>query len=190
MKKLAFSVFVLAAGLSCQMPARAEMAVDFPTHCQAGEVAFLNAKIGKFDQQNNLTQSGKILSLCADKPKEPFGKFVYRFGAIGHVEIEQVATPLDRFGVYTMSVGPKVGENIFSFSKGAINYYVAEAIGMGSGISLIATKSGKKIADFFSGNDNENDFQSNLDEVDFEKGSSPVFMKKAPKDRLDKLLGR
>ena len=99
MKKLAFSVFVLAAGLSCQMPARAEMAVDFPTHCQAGEVAFLNAKIGKFDQQNNLTQSGKILSLCADKPKEPFGKFVYRFGAIGHVEIEQVATPLNHLNL-------------------------------------------------------------------------------------------
>ena len=188
MKRLTFSVLALASGLSFQPCSWAEMSADFPTHCKAGEFAFLNARMGKFDKQQDLIQSGKILSLCADKPKEPFGQFVYRFGVIGNVEMEEVATPSNRFGIYSIFIGHNAGENIISFSKGPINYYVSDAVGMGSGVSLIATESGKKIANFFSGNDNENEFQSNLEEVDFEKGSSPVFMKKVPKDNLNKLL--
>lgn len=167
------------------------MTADFPSLCHPDEHAVLNAKMGKFAKQGKgyeLKQTGKIISLCADKPREPFGRLVYRFGTVSNTEMEQVATPSDRFGIYSRSTSPKTGENIISFRKGPFNYYVTEATGMGSGISVMVFQSGKRIANYFSGNDNKNEFQSNLEVVDFEKNSSPVFIKKAPKDNLDDTL--
>ena len=183
MKKIYTSLLFVAFGLSFQSSTWAQMSSDFPTLCQTGEFAFLNARLEKFEKQGkgyNLKQTGKIVSLCADKPKEPFSKFVYRFGTIGNVEMEQVATSNARFGIYNRSTTPKTGENIFSFTNGNFNYYVAEATGMGSGISVMAYKSDKRIASYFSGNDNE--YQSNLEEVDFDKARSPVFDKKCTKE--------
>lgn len=158
-------------------------AKNFPTHCQPGEFAHINAKMGSFDKSNKLVKNGKILSLCADKAKEPFGQFTYRFGPIGKVELEQVATPKDKFSVSSRSAGPRMGEDIIYFSKGDYNYYVVEATGMGSGIFLYVYKSGKKIVDQFSGNDMDEEYQSNQ-LVNLDKASSPVFTKRAPKDNF------
>ncbi len=189
MKIISISLLFVASGLSFQSSTWAQMSSGFPTLCQTSEFAFLNARLEKFEKQGkgyNLKQTGKIISLCADKPKEPFSKFFYRFGTIGNVEMEQVATSNAKFGIYNRSTTPKTGENIFSFANGNFNYYVAEATGMGSGISVMAYKSDKRIASYFSGNDNE--YQSNLEEVDFDKARSPVFMKKALKNNLDDTL--
>ena len=94
--------------------------------------------------------------------------------------MEQVATSNAKFGIYNRSTTPKTGENIFSFTSGDFNYYVAEATGMGSGISVMAYQSDKIVVSLFSGNDNE--YQSNLEEVDFDKARSPVFYKKCTKE--------
>jgi hypothetical protein len=158
-------------------------AKNFPSHCQPGEFAHLNAKMGSFDLKTNLIKNGKILSLCADKAKEPFGKFIYRYGAIGNVELEQIATPQDKFFVFSRSLGPRMGEDIIYFTKGEYSFYISEATGMGSGIGLYAFKSGKKILDLFSGNDQDSDFQAN-GLVNPEKASSPVFARRAPKDKF------
>lgn len=188
MKHISISVLVLITGLVFSTPSRPEMTPDFPTHCKQGEFAFLNARMGKFDKKDNLVQSGKVISLCADKPKEPFGIFVYRFGAIGNIEMEQVATPSEPFGIYNLFIGHNAGENIFYFNKGPIEYFVSEATGMGSGITVVAAKSGKKIAYFFSGNDNAREFQSNLEEINFDEAKSPVFIAKEPKHDLEHLF--
>lgn len=156
---------------------------NFPTHCQPGEFAHINAKMGSFDKSNKLVKNGKILSLCADKAKEPFGQFTYRYGPVGKVELEQVATPKDKFFVFSRSTGPRMGEDIIYFSKGDYTYYVTEGTGMASGIALMVYKSGKKIVDQFSGNDMDEEYQSNQ-LVNFDKASSPVFTKRAPKDNF------
>ncbi len=158
-------------------------AKNFPTHCQPGEFAHINAKMGSFDKSNKLVKNGKILSLCADKAKEPFGQFFYRYGPIGKVELEQIATPKDKFFVFGRSTGPRMGEEIIYFSKGDYNYYVTEGTGMASGIALTVYKSGKKIVDQFSGNDIDEEYQSNQ-LVNTDKASSPVFTKRAPKDNF------
>jgi hypothetical protein len=58
-----------------------------------------------------------------------------------------------------------MGEDIIAFKRGPFTYYVVEATGMGQGISVMVFKSGKKIADLFSGNDAGTDFRSDMLEV-------------------------
>ncbi len=177
--RLVLPFLVLAGG-----PALVQAAADFPSLCQPGEYAYLDARMGKFDGNGVVRKSGKLVSLCADKPKEPFGRFVYRYGKPGEVEIEHVATATEKAAITRRSTGPRMGEDIIAFLRGPFTYYVVEATGMGQGISVMVFKSGKKIADLFSGNDAGTDFQSGGLLVNFERPASPVFEKKAPKDAL------
>ncbi|WP_153161852.1 hypothetical protein [Zoogloea sp. 1C4] len=140
------------------------------------------ARMGKLDGNGVVRKSGKLVSLCADKPKEPFGRFVYRYGKPGEVEIEHVASAAERAALTSRATGPRMGEDIFAFQRGPFTYYVVEATGMAQGISVMVFKSGKRIADLFSGNDAGTDFRSDMLEVNFQRPASPVFEKKAPKD--------
>lgn len=171
-----FSLFALALFLQASftpLSAVAE-AKTFPSHCKPDEYVYLNAKMGP------KTQTRKVLSLCTDSAKEPLGKLVYRFGALGKVELEQVATNARPFQIFTRSPVPKVGQNIFAFTQQGYTYYVVEAFAMGSGISLMVFHKGKKIVDLFSGNDMGVDYESGMIELNFEAASSPVLQKKAP----------
>jgi hypothetical protein len=154
-------------------PASAEESL-LPSHCKPNEYAYLNARMG------NASKTRKVLSVCADKATEPFDKLVYRYGAIGKVELEQVATPARPFQIYTRSPVPRVGHNILFFTNHGYTYYVVEAFAMGSGISLMVFHKGKRIVDLFSGNERGVDYESGLLDLNFDQASSPVLIKKAP----------
>jgi len=135
----------------------------FPSHCVAGETVFLSAKMKRATKNPqggiNFADTGKVVSLCADRAKDPIAKLSYRFGPIGKVEMEQVATPTNMFGTASRQTSPRTGEDIYFFSKGDYTYYVTVAGGMGSGIGLIVYQGNKKIVDLFSGTDSDTDFQ-------------------------------
>jgi hypothetical protein len=86
--------------------------------------------------------------------------------------------------IFTRSTTPHTGENIIGFNKGSFHYYVSDALGQGSGVSLVVFDNGKKITDLFSGNDEGTDFYSLRDEFDFDAIKSPVLVRKAPVDDL------
>lgn len=186
-------ISVIVASFLISYSSFAQSTSDIPTLCKATEFPYLNAQMQKIqyhdkahqDKGYKLVKTGKILSLCADKNKEPFGKFVYRYGAIGKIEMESVATETYKFNIYEGSTTPHTGENVFFFSKEKYNYYVTEATGQGSGISLTIFNSGKRILDLFSGNDRGSDYESGMLDVDFGKASSPIFEFKEPVDNVD-----
>lgn len=175
---LSATALMLLSPLQAQAQAKATA-----SHCQAGEFVLLNANMGRFDKSNQLVKNGKTLSLCADAAEEPFGRVAYRFGPIGKVEMEQLATPGAPFGMH-FKAEMKSGANLVFFSKGNFTYYVSEATGMGSGVFLLVFQGNKQIVDQFSGNDADTDFQSNTQELDFDRPRSPVFMRKAPKHQF------
>lgn len=139
-----------------------------PTHCKSDEFSYLNAIMHK-DLSND---AGKILSLCADKKEEPIGKLVYRYGAIGKVEMEQVATNANKFGLSTQSdSGSHAGLISISFGKEEYIYEVSEGMGMTTGIRLSVYHSGNQILGLVS-----NDYyESVMVTINFEKASSPIF---------------
>ena len=148
---------------------------SLPTLCKTNEIAFLNSKLYKVKHDGLVDRNTeKILSLCADKEKEPFGKFVYRYGATGNVEMEKIATNTDKFGLYVQfDSGSRAGEIAVSFSKGQYTYVVKEGMGMNSsGVRLSVYKSGENILNL--SHDTYNDYESRLDQINFE-GASPVF---------------
>ena len=147
-----------------------------PTLCKPNEVAFINSKLYKVKHDGLVDKNTeKILSLCADKEKEPFGKFIYRYGAIGNVEMEQIATNANKFGLSQQADSDShAGEIAISFSKGKYNYVVKEGLGMNSsGIRLSVYKSGENILNL--SHDAYNDYESRLVEINFDEPSSPVF---------------
>lgn len=162
---------------------------DLPTLCKSDEFPYLNAKMQKIEYNYNkllnwvykLIKTEKVLSLCADKNEEPFGKFVYRYGTIGNVEMEYVASKTHKISTSFLMPVPHVGEIVFFFSNGKYNYYVTQATGQGSGIALIVFKSGNKILDLFSGNNFGSDYETYMTE----ELSSPVFRNAVPIDDLE-----
>lgn len=188
--KMKSQILALAvAALSLAPSVASAAAGSFPSHCKSNEYALLNSKMsvvvhkpaGGYELK---PLTGKILSLCADKATEPFGRLYYRYGVIGKVELEQVADASHPFNIFTRSPVPRIGENIIFFSKNGYTYYVTEAFAMGSGISLDVFQGNKQIAELFSGNDREVDFNSHLMDLQFDKAASPVFVIKAPVHKL------
>lgn len=190
---LVFLSALIASVFTSQFP-YAQTRGSFPTHCRSDEFTYLDARMATIEYRDkadraegySLIKNGKVLSLCADKQQEPFGKLAYRYGRIGKVELENVATPSNRFEIFSQSTSPHTGENVISFSRGNFTYYITEAIGQGHGISLYVFKSGQKILDLFSGTGEGTDYQSGLIEMDFHKSSSPIFLVAPPKDNLSK----
>ena len=157
----------------------APAAAAIPTHCKASETAYLSARMSIVQRPvaggYRLLKTPNVLSLCADKLLEPFNTFVYRYGPIGRPELEQVATARAKFNVFSRSTTPHTGENVISFNIGPNTYCVAEATGMGSGIRLTVIRSGRQVLELFSGNEQDVDFESRLDDIDFERAESPTF---------------
>jgi hypothetical protein len=164
----------LLLALTSSASALAQSNSTFPTHCTPEEFAFLNAK---FDHLTGGTpiENPKLLSLCADKPDEPFGRFTYRYGTLGKVELEHVGTATDKFLIHNRATTNRTGEFIFGFSKGAFTYYVVEHSGMARGVSVLVLKSGKKVSELYSGLDWAA-YETNLAHIEFDKASSPVFV--------------
>lgn len=187
MNKMASALGALTLITVSTMSARSQSAL--PSHCKANEHAYLNAKMASIVRQKDggyqlKAKNGKVLSICADKASEPFGKLVYRYGAPGKVELEHVATKALPFNIFTRSTTARTGENILSFSKNGYTYYVVEALGMGSGVSLMVYHKGKRVVDLFSGNEPGVDFEAGLLDLNFEKAASGIFRHKQPVDKF------
>lgn len=143
-----------------------------PTHCKSDEFTYLTTKMHKEGDRNIQSDAEKYLSLCSDKEEEPFGKFVYRYGKIGKVEMEQVATNTNKFGLSTQSdSGSNTGLISISFSKGEYIYEVSEGIGMATRVHLLVYRAGKPILNLVS----DYDYESNLIKINYTKASSSIF---------------
>ena len=164
MKKLCLIAFLMS-GLSFAVQAQQSRV---PNHCTANETVFLTAKMKRINQSpqgTTFTDTGKIVSLCADQAKDPIGKLIYRFGPIGKVEMDHVASPSNKLGNASIQSGPRMSEDLYFFSKGNFTYYIIVAGGMGNGVSLLVFNEKKRIVNLFSGTEESRDFQlsHNLD---------------------------
>jgi hypothetical protein len=158
MKKLAFyGLSLLASGSAF---------AAFPSHCTSSEYSIVSAWMGAKDKAHN-SKTDKIVSLCADKKAEPFSVVTYRYGVLGNVEMEVVATPQNKFKIANESTTPHSGVAVVFFQKGDYTYYISVAGGMASGVSLDVFKGQKRIASGFSGTDEGKDFQVGPAEIDF-----------------------
>ncbi|WP_047395666.1 hypothetical protein [Chitinibacter sp. ZOR0017] len=151
-----------------------------PSHCQANEVAIVDAWMGPTkatDAGWKNTQTGKVVSLCADRAKEPFGRVSYRYGLPGKVEMNVDATPQAPFTIANLSTGPHTGLDVVSFSRGEFSYYLGINAGQASGVELTVFKGAKKIVAHFSGNQDGEDFQLGAAEIDLsgQQARSPVL---------------
>lgn len=185
MLPIQFKAAMVASSLLCCGYSCAQATV--PTHCTAAERTFISAKMQKVHtSKGGITYSptGKVLSICINSQGQAITQMTYRYGVLGNVEFEQSASTVSKFAIFTRSTSPHTGENIISFNKGSFRYYVTDALGQGSGVSLVVFGSGKKITDLFSGTDEGTDFYSLRDEFDFDAIKSPVLVKKAPVDDL------
>lgn len=184
MKNISSFIFTLIGSAVFSQIAFCLETEKVPTLCKQEEFPYLNAKMAKVVNQKesgyHLENNGKILSICVDKDKEPFGKLIYRYGVIGQVEMEREATSKKKFYIYDMATSPHTGRNIFWFKSGAYTYIVTEATAQGSGIGLKVFKSGIKVVDLFSGNDRGSDYESGLIDINFSIENSPIFIVKKP----------
>lgn len=165
-----------------------EQSAPIPTHCRAGEFAYLNANMAeidnfpeprggwkKGDSLYELRKIGKVLSICADSSSEPLRSVSYRFGPAGKVEMEQVATASRKFHIFDRDTSPHTGEEVLFFTVGPYTYCVTAATGQGQGIGLMVLKGGRKILDIFSGNDFGKDYElAGLFDIDFSSNQSPL----------------
>lgn len=182
----------LVALMACSA-SLAQQSSNLASHCKQGEFAFLNANMQevrypryKTEEERRtkpvwiLQRTDKVLSICADRPEEPFNLITYRFGKIGNIELERVATQSSPFHFFERATSPHTGEVILFFSAGPYTYCVSEATAQGSGISLTVLKSGREVASFFSGNDRGIDYEAGLFELN--QDGSPAFKEFRPKN--------
>lgn len=143
-------LFVLLACIGVFPEPSLGQTVDFPHHCLPGETVFLSARMTKKPE--------RILSLCTDKSKDPVTKMTYRYGPIGAIELERVATASQKFGYYANFQSRPITYEIYFFETGSYSYYVQAAGWMGHGISLHVFKANREILSLHSGNDDNVDF--------------------------------
>lgn len=153
---------------------------DVPSHCSYHEHAIVNAWMGKTvatDSGYKNTRQGKVLSLCADQAREPFGRVSYRYGLPGKVEMNVDATAQAPFTIANFSTGPHTGMDVVGIYQGEFSYYVAINGGQASGVELTVFKGQKKLVEHFSGNHEGEDFQLGDAEIDLSgnKARSPVL---------------
>ena len=180
-------VSVLVLLVACCM-SHAQQSPSLASHCKLDEFAYLNANMPelhypRYDTEEErrtkpgwvLRNTGKVLSICTDRQTAPFNSVAYRFGAIGKVEFERVASRSYPFNVFERGGTPHSGDNVIFFSVGPYTYCVSEATGQGSGISLTVLKNKQEIASFFSGNDRGIDYEAGLLDLSFTDNNSPAL---------------
>lgn len=153
-----------------------------PPHCGFGEHVLLSAKLGVHRAGaggTSWTPNGKIVSLCTDRPDEPFGRITYRYGAPGAIEMEEVASGTRKFHSFLQTYKhPNQG---FFFDKGAYRYFVLEGTGMARGVTLVVYRNGKRILDLFSGTDDAR-YISRTHDLDVMAPQSPVLQHRIPRE--------
>lgn len=132
------------------------------SHCLKNETIILNAEVGKLDKNKDFQPNGKILSLCADRNKEPFLQLAYRYGKIGGIELEERFSESKKVDLH-VEIDQYPHDKIqysysFSFYRGKIKYQVSKRIGwmedaMGD---LIVSQNEKILARFSFQIDDEN----------------------------------
>jgi hypothetical protein len=145
--------------------------------CSGGEVAILDASVRPFGvpASKRIPTPARLVSICADRVREPYKRVTYRFGRPGQIEIQQTATPSRRFRLWTRSTSPHSGENIIGFSVGVTRYNIAIATLMGNGVIVRAFNGRRQLANLASGTTEGVDFRIGPAVVDFDRPSSPVF---------------
>lgn len=173
------SIERMAVGMDQRSLAFAQQPRRVPSHCGRGEYAYLNAHMSEIRRSQEggytLIKTGKLLSICTDSQSEPFRMVAYRFGPVGKVEMESVASESKKFFLFERSTSPHTGENIVFFNAGAYTYCISEATAQGSGIGLSVFRSGRQVLDLFSGNERGEDFESEMINMNFFSPKSPVF---------------
>ena len=157
--------------------------IKFPNLCNADEFVVLSAAMESLDKNRNSQKNGKLVSLCTDKKNGKVQKFVYRYGKPGAVEMEQYASPSNKFHEATVEIAPSMVYDVIWFQKGSFNYYVCAGGGRIQGISVRVFNSGKKIFDQFSGSSWNEDFYQGDAYVDSKLNKDLI----SAKDPLDKL---
>lgn len=144
-------VFAISLAVSWGSSANAMANESIPAHCKENEVAFFNARF-----------EAKIASLCGDQKSEPFKKMAYRYGAIGKIEINLVASAQNKAGVVLQSDSAShTGLASVRFYNFPYAYEVSEGLGMATGVRLTIFKNKKPIASFKS-----EEYESRLESVD------------------------
>ena len=144
----------LLALLSLPLADATAQSKAFPHHCAPHETVFLSARMTKgltAKENNGKAIPEKILSLCTDKPRDPVEKMSYRYGPIGSVELERVATPSKKFGYYADFDSQVILDQV------DLTIYRGEGW-MGHGVSLYVYRGKKELMYLFSGTDDEVDF--------------------------------
>lgn len=142
------------------------------SHCKAGESAFLDARMHR--PGNDGTE--KILSLCGNSAAEPLTRLVFRFGPDGKPELELLASPRIKAGIFRQSDSAShSGLLSIRFYGNARAYEVSEGLGMSAGIRLEIYRRGKRVATYES-----LAAESRLTEINFDLPSSPIFRRANP----------
>jgi hypothetical protein len=138
---------------------------SIPSHCKEKEVTFFTARF-----------ESKIASLCGDQRSEPLKKMTYRYGAIGKIEINLVASTQNKAGIVLQSDrASHTGLASVRFYNFPYAYEVSEGLGMTTGVRLVIFKNKKPIASFKS-----EEYESRLAELNFDKASSPILQRANP----------
>lgn len=143
-----------------------------PSHCRESEIEFLNARMHRTGKNN----VEAILSLCGDSETKPPKKMTYRFGTLGKVEIELIASAQRKAGIYEQSdKASHTGLISIVFFNGPYAYEVSEGMGMTTGVRLNVYRNKKEIVAFES-----YEYESKLLELKFNRASSPIFKQVSP----------
>jgi hypothetical protein len=157
--------------------------VKAQSHCKPGEQIIMTGRmqlVKRTSKETIFEPNGKYASLCANTIAEPITAMVYRYGKLGQVEMEEIATSDRKFSVFFESNGPNAGSNSIWFSKGDYRYVISAGVGMAGGVSVNVYKGSKQIVDLFSGL-NDEDYYSDTLGIEFETPHSPVLISKTPK---------
>ena len=184
-----FSAFCSSAAIVCTqlLHFSAHAAEPLPSHCLPTEQTYLTAKMATFvhaQDGGSFVPTAKFLSICTDAEDVQPARVIYRYGAIGSVELEETATRQSPFWRFERSTSPHTGEQLTFFKRGKHTYYIAEATGQGHGITLKVFDEKKRIAYLFSGTRKDTDYQSrnNLANRFF---NSPALAYRKPSHVLD-----
>ncbi|MGO4869028.1 MAG: hypothetical protein ACLPGW_00200 [Roseiarcus sp.] len=151
--------------------------------CKTEEYVVLSADVQAISADHTAFGHHRLVSLCADRPTEPFSTLAYRFGDAGAPDVTIMATPTDKFRLADDSYGPHDGADIVWFKRGPFSYYVSLSTGQGLGVDIYVFKNGKRIAEFGTGFD-ETKFYNGTS-IDFDNVKSPIFVKQEPEDKLE-----
>ena len=176
----AIGTFIALGALCLQGITSGALAAEpVPSHCAPHEFTYLTARMASIERQAGGTSfipNGKFLSLCTDTDTAPAQRIIYRYGAMGSVELEHVATPHSPFFRSERSTSPHTGNEITYFRRGKFTYYVLVATGQGNGVSLRVHESRKLVVNLFSGATRNIDFRSGtVDSVLYAKSPALAF---------------